>query len=65
MRPTGSKKIIFGNYCVDASGHMLDIQEAGVGGLIDDMAAPPSETRGNNRSTIPSDLDANKMKATP
>ena len=39
------QKIILGNYCVDASGHILDIQEAGVGGLIDDVAAPPSETR--------------------
>ena len=59
------QKIIFGNYCIDASGHILDIQEAGVGGLIDDVTAPPRETRGNNRSTILSDLDANKIKATP
>jgi mannose-1-phosphate guanylyltransferase len=30
------QKIIFGNYCVDASGHILDTQESGVGWLIDD-----------------------------
>jgi len=31
------QKIIFGNYCVDANGHILDTQETGIGWLVDDV----------------------------
>jgi hypothetical protein len=57
------QKIIFGNYCVDANGHILDTQETGIGWLVDDVRRTTqlNEWQQLLYDTI-SGLDAEEMK---